>query len=216
MKNYLISCGYNSDIIIELEIFDYLYSGSLLDKSTCKESSIAIAGNLAVGKSKYISLLPTLGQELKIHLFGPNYIEEPQVSNIIYHGQFKPDELPQFLEGAFGLVWDGDTLDTCSGNTGNYLRYNNPHKVSLYLASGLPVIVWKESAIAAFIEKNNLGLTVKSIYNIPQAIQTLTDEQYAIMKKNVTVQSSMLREGYYFLTAMDRAVIRASNTGVSN
>jgi len=210
MKKYLISCGYNSNIIIELKIFDYLYNGNLSNQSVCKELSIAIAGNLATGKSKYISLLPTLDHKLKIHLFGPNYVGETQISNIIYHGQFKPDELPQFLVGAFGLVWDGDNLNSCSGNTGDYLRLNNPHKVSLYLLSEIPVIIWKESAMASFIENNNLGLTVKSVYDIPQAIQNLTDEQYSIMQKNVVTQSLLLRKGHYFLTAMDKAI---SNMG---
>lgn len=64
---------------------------------------------------------------------------------MIWHGSFKPEESPEHLQG----VWDGDSVDTCAGNTGAYLRYNNPHKTSLYLACGMPVIVWKEAAIAA-------------------------------------------------------------------
>ena len=56
-------------------------------------------------------------------------------------GSFLPDELPSALEGSFGLVWDGDSSKTCSGVFGEYLRYNNSHKASLYLASGFPIIV---------------------------------------------------------------------------
>ncbi len=32
-----------------------------------------------------------------------------------YFGSFLPDELPAALEGGFGLVWDGDSAETCSG-----------------------------------------------------------------------------------------------------
>ena len=34
-------------------------------------------------------------------------------------------------------MWDGPSPDTCAGVYGAYLRYNNPHKTSLYLAAGL-------------------------------------------------------------------------------
>ncbi|NRO11242.1 Beta-1,6-galactofuranosyltransferase WbbI [Lactobacillus helveticus] len=48
-------------------------------------------------------------------------------------------------------------------NTGNYLRYNDPHKLSLYLASGIPVIIWKKAAEAKFVEENKVGITVDSL-----------------------------------------------------
>jgi hypothetical protein len=32
-----------------------------------------------------------------------------------------PEELIKNLQGRYGLVWDGDALDTCSGLTGEYL-----------------------------------------------------------------------------------------------
>lgn len=51
------------------------------------------------------------------------------------------EELPGALVQSFGLVWDGNSMDTCTGNYGSYLRINDPHKVSLYLSSGLPIIV---------------------------------------------------------------------------
>ena len=40
-----------------------------------------------------------------------------------YFGSFLPDELPVALEGGFGLVWDGDSAETCSGVFGEYLRF---------------------------------------------------------------------------------------------
>ena len=32
-----------------------------------------------------------------------------------------------------GLVWDGDSCSSCSGVCGEYLKINNPHKISFYL-----------------------------------------------------------------------------------
>ena len=62
------------------------------------------------------------------------------------------------LFGSFGLVWDGMSSETCKGSFGEYLRINNPHKTSLYLASGIPVIIWSKAALAEFIEKNKCGI----------------------------------------------------------
>ena len=58
------------------------------------------------------------------------------------------------MEGSFGLVWDGISVETCAGVYGEYLKVNNPHKTSLYLASGIPVIIWKEAAWLSLLNAN--------------------------------------------------------------
>lgn len=60
-------------------------------------------------------------------------------------------------------MWDGDGINGCSGNTGEYLRYNNPHKLSLYMVSGLPVVIWSKAAEAEFVINNNVGVVVDDI-----------------------------------------------------
>ena len=35
----------------------------------------------------------------------------------------------------------------------DYLRINNPHKTSLYLACGIPIITWNKAAIAQYVRK---------------------------------------------------------------
>ena len=46
------------------------------------------------------------------------------------------------------------------------------HKLSLYLAVGLPVIIWEKAAEAEFVLKENVGVTVKSLYELPQRLAT--------------------------------------------
>lgn len=60
-------------------------------------------------------------------------------------------------------MWDGDGINGCSGNTGEYLRYNNPHKLSLYMVSGLPVVIWSKAAEAEFVINNKVGVVVDDI-----------------------------------------------------
>ena len=127
MKNYLISQGFNYERIVCLEIFDYLSNVQRIQPTKGEEPSIAIAGNLAYGKSRYIYDIFKGGKNssLKVHLYGNCFDEGQSSKNMIYHGSFKPEELPKYLKGDFGLVWDGISAETCAGNTGEYLKYNN-------------------------------------------------------------------------------------------
>ena len=80
-------------------------------------------------------------------------------------GVESPDRLPNVLEGDFGLVWDGESLEEGQEAAGRYLRYNCPHKFSLYMAAGMPVIVGKQSAMAEITERETLGITVEASGN---------------------------------------------------
>lgn len=177
--------------IVELGIFDYLIDDSFEPEIDNSLNSCIIAGNLSNIKSAYISKLPI---KPDFELYGINY-EGSQNDNIHYHGSFLADDLPFQLKGGFGLVWDGDSADTCNGVWGEYLRYNNPHKTSLYLACGIPVIIWEEAALADYVINNNVGIAVKSLYEIDEVIRSLANDEYKTMKENAIKLSSELRHG---------------------
>ena len=122
-----------------------------------------------------------------------------------YFGAFLPDELIKNLKGKYGLVWDGDSIETCSGGKGEYLRINNPHKLSLYLAVGLPVIIWDEAAEAEFVLRENVGFTIKSLYELSEKMALISDDDYEIMKKNAEVVGARLRNGKYMTNAIKKA-----------
>ena len=107
------------------------------------------------------------------------------------------------MEGSFGLVWDGVSAKTCEGIYGNYLRVNNPHKTSLYLASGIPVIIWKEAALADFIEKQHCGILVDSIDDITEKIKKMSDQEYCEIQKNVCDIGKKIRDGYFYKKALE-------------
>ena len=202
MKKVLVDLGNSSDKIVELKIFDYLIDFEPKKIKRTKKDPIIIAGNLSPFKAKYISYLKDLNTSY--NLYGVGYIDEIGGDNISYKGKFKPDELINHLEGSFGLVWDGESIDTCVGGFGGYLRYNNPHKVSLYLTAGIPVIVWKESAMAKFIEKNNLGITVNNLNEIEEKVNKLTDKEYNEICDNIKAVSKRLRNGEFLADAINK------------
>lgn len=208
MKDYLVKMGYAQEKIVCLELFDYLNNVQRVQRVKDQIPSIAIAGNLAAGKCKYIYDICKNGQNrnLTIHLYGNNYDSKTSTKNMIWHGSFSPEELPAHLTGDFGLVWDGTSIKTCAGNTGRYLLYNNPHKTSLYLAADMPVIVWKDAAIADFILKNEVGIVVESLDSLEGRIKDVSHEEYRKLCANACRIGELVREGYYFEKALTEAL----------
>lgn len=203
MKEYLISKGVAPKKIVELEIFDYLCEKKPQQaKNASKKNSIAIAGNLSPEKCSYIYKFIENNPELKINLYGVGYKGRSEYSNAEYHGSFSPEELPSKLDSAYGLVWDGPEITSCSGDFGEYLRFNNPHKLSLYMAAGIPVVTWKQAAIADFVEKHQVGIVVDSLVDLSKTLDQISEEQYAAMKTNAEAIGEKLREGFYFRRAL--------------
>lgn len=206
MCSKLQKYGIDHNKMVSLEIFDYLAEKNPSHENrddTCHDR-IVIAGNLDPDKSGYVYDLPEAPQFL---LYGGNYVSGKNMKeNISYMGSYMPEQLPNVMQGDFGLVWDGDSIDTCAGPYGEYLRYNNPHKTSLYLACGIPVLIWKESALAPFILENNIGMTIENLNEISVKLEELSTEQYEIMKTNAVKISKKIRNGYFFKTALNKCV----------
>lgn len=198
--------------LICLGIFDYLVPAGTLPKTDISDKkSICIAGNLSPDKSGYIKrLIDLLPDDMSLNLYGVNYEQGTAGSNVIYHGSFDADLLSDLLDSSFGLVWDGPSPDTCAGSMGNYMRFNNPHKVSLYISAGIPVIIWSEAALAGFIKDRNIGFTVSSLEEIPEKLGNVTDEDYQSYKSNLYPLMRQVRNGYFLKEAVKTAIDSAA------
>lgn len=180
---------------VSLELFDYLYDGKSAQKTN--NNSIIVAGNLLEKKAGYLYRLDN--QNFKLSLYGLNLGQNFNNSNAEYHGSFSPDELIENMQGDYGLVWDGSDVDTCSGSYGQYLKINNPHKGSLYMAAGLPVIVWKESALYPFVSENGIGFGVNSLCEIDLKLRK---QNYEALVQNVQVVQTKVRNGFFLKQAL--------------
>lgn len=198
MKEYLLSKGVETNILV-LQIFDYLLD-AVPDNDIAYGKPIVFAGNL--NKSAFIKSEDFFNLDLKFNLYGPCENQDIFKENICYKGCYKPDEVPYKLEGSFGLIWDGDSIDECSSSFGNYLKYNTPHKLSLYIASGLPVIVWDESAMAGFVMNNSIGISVSSLSELEHIHIDETD--YELYKKNIMKMQRNLIEGKFTNTMLKK------------
>lgn len=205
MKQFFIKKGISEDKIVVLQIFDYLQKDMEINLPDF-EKSISIAGNLSTSKAPYIGQLNKLS-EINVNLFGPNFNQKLLNSaNVKYMGSFPSDEIPNRLTAGFGLVWDGDSIDTCSGNYGEYLRYNNPYKLSLYLSSGIPVVIWSKAAEADFVKRHGVGICVDSLYDLKIAFNSMKEEEYTQMAENVKKIRKKLIKGEYAQEAIRTAL----------
>lgn len=200
MKNFLITAGVDEEKIRTINFFDYLHS-----KETCpthkKEDPIAFCGNLK--KSKFIKDLDSCLKTKRINFYGftDSSVIFPKCGQ--YQGLKDSFTLPSKIEGSWGLVWDGESIKSCENNFGEYLVINSPHKVSLYLVSRLPVIIWKDSALAFLIEKYNLGITVNSLDEIENKIKSVSEDEYQKIIKNIEIWARKIEDGEMILGGLE-------------
>ena len=201
MKSVLLEKGLPEHKLVSLEIFDYLIPNYQEKDGLSKDQPIIVAGNLAQEKAGYLYQLPA---RPAYNLYGVGFDEKRALANETYFGSFLPDELPAALEGGFGLVWDGDSAETCSGVFGEYLRYNNSHKASLYLAAGFPLVVWKQSALSHFVLENGCGIAVESLHDLSQAIEQLDDKDYQDLVEKTKYIGKKIRDGFFLTNALNK------------
>ena len=194
MKNYLIQNGIKEQKIFVLEMFDYLTDLKEITEKEINDKelvSLVYTGNL--DKAPFLFQLDEEKMEFRLNIYG---IKSKEINNskVNYIGAFKPEELPNHIYGNLGLVWDGN-LDESDEDLSfkNYTKYNNPHKLSCYLSAGLPVIVWKKSAVASFVLENNIGYVINNLYEINQ----LDFSDYNEKAKNAYEIGKKVRDGYY-------------------
>lgn len=182
-------------LMSQLQLFDYVNPQRLITDAT--SSNICFAGNLR--KAQFLNDVPF--KQLQVDVFGDGLTLTN--SQLIDHGSKSPDELPKFLTDRFGLIWDGNSADTCSGEYGEYLKYNSPHKASLYLSSGIPVIVWSQSALAPVVSSLGVGFAVDSLADIEPMLNKLSDVDDRRMKAAALLVALKLRSGQMIESAVD-------------
>ena len=200
MLEWFAQRGVDREKLVPLGLFDYLCTARREPVAFSRD--VIYAGNISPDKSPFLLQLGEISS-VRWLLYGT---PSPMYPGAQYMGSFPPDELPSHLKGGFGLVWDGDSVDTCSGGTGEYLLYNNPHKMSLYLASDLPVITWRKAATAPFVEANGVGILVDSLRELPGVLASIDEARYAELAANAAKMGAKLRSGFHTLKAVEHCL----------
>lgn len=194
MLNWLKNKGITSPMAT-LGLFDYLNCQPMLNISSY-EKSVVYAGNLIKA-----NFLTNLNIRTKIFVLGP-HPSNRYPKNVVYLGEYPSKNIANHLRGSFGLVWDSDSFDKGRSTYEEYNKYNCPYKLSMYLSSGLPIIVWKESALASFVRKNNIGLVLSSLTEIDKSLSSISENQYMSMVNNAQIIGNKIRNGEFIMVAL--------------
>lgn len=189
--------------VYDLNLFDYVAKGREVNHSHNINEKYKVSyatGLLGDEKSSFLYKLNNNQlSNFELLLYGQikSKLNELVLTlkNVRYMQSISPEIITEKLEGDFGLIWDGDSIDRCNGNYGYYLKYNNPHKLSMYIAAGKPVISWKKAAISNFIESNNIGFCVDSINEINDKLNSISLADYNNMCIHVKKFAEKIRKG---------------------
>lgn len=209
MRQWLADNGYQHPTGA-LGLFDYRSSARNTTHTTPADAfRLVYAGGLAMRKNAFLlqlaeeSCLP-----YQLHIYG-NRDGLPGLkdnSRLVFHPFTPADTFIDSVDADFGLVWDGDSTDSCTGAFGEYLRYNSPHKASFYVRSLLPVVVWRHAAIASVVEHEGIGISIDSLNELPDRLKAISPADYEAMRQNAIRVASRLDRGDFLLQAISKAL----------
>ena len=196
-------------MIGSLDMWDNLAHASRTAKpSLSGPTVVAYAGTLSPRKSAFLAQWGRVVKNYRVEVYGRGFdasaVEAPE--KFTDNGFVAAQDLIGGMRGDYGLVWDGDSLDTCSGNFGEYLALNTPHKISLYVRAGLPVVIWSGAAMAGFVRERGVGVAIDCLADLNTALPARDSDEYRSMLANVHALAAQVSSGYFFRTACDRAL----------
>ena len=208
MRNWLLEHGCSVPVGT-LGIFDYLSSTPVQQPATpTPPYKVLYAGGLSYKKNTFLYEVGTYINSYSFYLYGNGFeLDNAKGKEYFrYMGFVNSDRLIATAQGDFGLVWDGASVDACTGDFGEYLKYNNPHKTSLYLRCGLPVIIWKQAALAPFVEENGVGFCVDSLRELEDKLKNLSTEEYMRIREKAYQVGQKIANGCFIKQALETAI----------
>jgi glycosyltransferase involved in cell wall biosynthesis len=209
MAEWLADHGYSKGLGA-LGLFDYRSESVSREHHTdYSQYSLVYAGALAMRKNSFLLKMQDMIEGYQLNIYGnknglPGLMDSDRIH---VNGFMKSEDFIAGVAGDFGFVWDGDSLSTCSGSFGEYLRWNSPHKVSFYLRAGLPIIVWDQAAIAPIVKKEAIGICISDISELSHVLKSVTPEKMYKMKINVNRVSKDLSKGEFLKKAVTKSLI---------
>lgn len=209
MKDWLLVNGIKAKLQV-LEVFDYLSEKkpSPNRSVTCRQTyRVMFAGVLASCHNDFLYKMANATRSYGLVLYGGGFEPERLHAEVDYKGFIASDDLIATAEGDFGIVWYGPTLEGGEGPLGEYLQYNAPHKMSLYLRCGLPIIIWEKAGLASFVKKNDIGICVSSLEELESVFSRIDTEYYMQMKRNALEIGEKLSQGFFFNKALQSVCV---------
>lgn len=195
-KRLHLEGGVNTPMI-SMDLSDFLYHGPLKEKKKIDQIYYVATGIDPAIIEEYQSEIP-------IKFIGPNWNNEKLPEYIQLLGAMKSNDIPSLIDGGFGLLYYPKSGSLKGMN--HYGEYNNPMKLSLYIASGIPIITLSNTAHAKLIEQQGLGLVINSISEIDERVKNLSESEYQKMVENIKPWQRAVSSGFFAKEAAIEAI----------
>lgn len=192
LKKYLIDSGITTKIIIRGP-WDYLQNLPYRNHKII--NNIYYAGNLSKRKAGFLETFKK-NTGLVVTVCGniTNNKDYIDTSLVDYLGPVNPNSI-SFSDG-WGLIWDNED-DNSDNFYHTYQEYNWPAKLSVYLRSGIPVIVSKKAQTYSYIKDNHLGIGIDDIKDIPICLNKLSENDKMLIMSSCFQEANKIGNGYY-------------------
>lgn len=208
-SDYLISTGRLHEYLpsiqkpghyVQLEAWDYLLNPSR-EISVRPDGHVIYAGSM--GPRKSIGIFRPEISRIPLVLYGT--LSEPEKKRSIdtYMGPFNAEDPNIEIDVSWGLIWEGGIEDTHALIGNDYEKINQPHKLSFYLACGIPVIVWGGSYIATYVAEKKCGIAIASLDHMQAAIGNISVEEFEQIRRNAQAIGLRLRQGMALREALE-------------
>ncbi|WP_286081831.1 sugar transferase [Parablautia intestinalis] len=183
MLNFLCQKGLTVEKVLIQSMWDLPFEEEL--KTPEFQRRIFFSGN-----PKRFGFVSSWHYDVPLHLYTyEDYKVEGQ--NIHYGGWKNTTELLlEYSSGGFGLIWEQTA-------PASYYKYHQPHKLSTYLAAGIPVIVQKGLAREQAIIDYGLGFSVNSTQEAADIVKNITEDEYQTLVENIKNISFLIRGGFF-------------------
>lgn len=197
MQLRLTTDGVTTPMIL-LELHDYLAAGAA--RRPLFEKRLVFAGSPY--KAEYLQNWTNV---TPVDVFArPEAINEEGLpdNNVTYVGYLHPDHIAKVLNYGFGLAFDEDSA---TGNFAEYQTMNLSHKISMFLAAGIPLIVNAKAASAPIIEAAHAGVLIGSLDEIDDVMNNMSEQDYLHYSNGASRLSALVRHGFFYRKAIVEA-----------
>lgn len=183
----------------ELNILDFLSDvvGTSKERNIGTKWSVCYGGNLSSFQSGFIFKLPYFSSVI-FNIYGPNLPSKDLPQGCKFRGTFDAENCVGNISGDWGLVWNGNNIFVDENDKkSTYYNYVCPHKLSMYILCGMPVIVYKKSAMANFVIQNKCGIVVNDLKNLDKELSKVNEKMYQELKDGTLKIANQIAVGNY-------------------
>lgn len=195
--DYLNVLAVEGKAAIRLEMWDYLVDPEFRFPKCSPDGLIIFAGNLA---KDTVSWLYTPGiSRPPLVLYGNRCdVSELGHRGDVYGGPFASAH-PNFQHSVgWGLIWTGAKTGR-EDSSFDYEMICQSHKFSLYMACGIPVIVWDRAYVADIVRHYECGILVSDLSEIESAVQKVTKGMHEKYRQSANMLGERVRRGEFLL-----------------